>query len=333
MDSQALSRPVLGLCLAAFGGAGLPMAVKVAAELGVAVVDLPTDSPLRLVSPRGGKRGAAQLTRDEVGYVKAQLSGAGLTVHCVSNSRDTQLLLGPHDSATDTILPGSRAEKQAYGLAAALRTVTLAAELGAPYARLQLGCPDYGRWLTWPGAHTSWQQNIDELVDRTGPVLRRATELDVVVVLEPHPKQVLYDLLSTRAVLDALRGWPGRVRLCLDPANLAAVGYDPMVVVRGWGRDLAMVHVKDLQTWSAGDAPVGPGWCRYGPGPPIRFRALGLGELPWTRMIATLLDEGFTGPMYIEHEDTTLPRAQAIRQAVRRVREALPEGPPEGRTW
>ena len=332
MNGQEHSPPMVGLCLAAFGGAGLPTALKVAAELGVDVVDLPTDSPLRLLGPQG-ERPTTQVTRDAVRYVQTQLSGTGLTVHCVSNSRDTQLLLGPHDSATDPILSGSPADKYAYGLAAALRTVTLAAELGAPYVRLQLGCPHYGRWLTWPGTDTSWQQNIDELVDRTAPVLRRATELGVVVVLEPHPKQVLYDLLSTRAVLDALRGWPDRVRLCLDPANLAAVGYDPMLVVRDWGGALAMVHVKDLQTWSGGGAPVGRGWCRYGPGPPIRFRALGLGELPWTQMLTTLLDEGFTGPVYIEHEDVTLPRAQAIRQAVQRVRETLPQGPPEGRTW
>ena len=332
MDGQTLSRPLLGLCLAAFGGAGLPAALELAAELGIDVVDLPTDSPLRLLGP-DGERPAARATSYEAGYVKAQLRGTGLTVQCVSNSRDTQLLLGPHDSATDPVLAGSPADKHAHGLASALRTVALAAELGAPYARLQLGCPDYGRWLTWPGAPISWQQNIDELVDRAGPVLQRATELDVVVVFEPHPKQVLYNLVSTRAVLDALGGWPGRVRLCLDPANLAAVGYDPMAVLRGWGRDLAMVHVKDLQTWPGGGAPVGPGWCRYGPGPPIRFRALGHGELPWTHMLATLLDEGFTGPIYIEHEDATLPRAQAIRQAVRRMRETLPEGPPEGRTW
>jgi sugar phosphate isomerase/epimerase len=332
VDRQTFSRPQLGLCLAAFGGAGLPAALEVAAELGVDVVDLPTDSPLHLLDPPAGHP-AGRAIRDEAGYLKAQLNGAGLTVHCVSNSRDSQLLLGPHGPATDPVLPGSPDDKRAHGLAAALRTVALATELGAPYARLQLGCPDYGRWLTWSGAQTSWQQNIDALVAGVDPVLQRAAELGVVVVLEPHPKQVLYDLLSTRAVLDALRGWPGRVRLCLDPANLAAVGYDPMIVVRDWGPDLAMVHVKDLQTWPGGGAPVGPGWCRYGPGPPIRFRALGLGELPWTRMLAALMDEGFTGPVYIEHEDATFPRAQAIRQAVRRVREILPEGLPEGRTW
>jgi len=324
---DATGLPV-GLCLAAFGDLGLSGALAIAAEVGVDVVDLPTDSTLQLAD-----RLSAREDRDGTARVAARMRESGLTVHCVSNSRDTQLLLGPHDAATDPILPGTPEQKRAHGMAAALRTVTLAAELGAPYARLQLGCPNFGRWLTWSGASTSWQQNIDELVEQVGPVLRAATELDVVVVLEPHPKQVLYDPLSTRAVLDALRCWPDRVRLCLDPANLAAVGYDPTAVVRDWGADLAMVHVKDLQTWSGAGAPVGPGWCRYGPGPPIRFRAMGLGELPWVRLLGIVLDEGFTGPVYVEHEDAALPREQSVRQAVRRVREILPNGLAEGRTW
>ena len=325
MDGQ---NPV-GLCLAAFGDLGLPGALEIAAEVGVDVVDLPTDSTFRLVG-RLTEGGLDERATEQV----ADLVGkSGLSLHCVSNSRDTQLLLGPHNEATDRILTGTPEQKRAHGRAAALGTVALAAALGAPYARLQLGCPDFSRWLTWSGAQVCWQQNVDELVERIAPVLRAATELDVVVVLEPHPKQVLYDPLSTRAVLDALRDWPGRVRLCLDPANLAAVGFDPLALVRGWGPDLAMVHVKDLQRWPGSDAPVGAGWCRYGPGPPIRFRSLGLGELPWAQMLGSVLDEGFRGPVYIEHEDATFPREQSVRQATRRVRELLPAGAAEGRTW
>ncbi|HEX4727170.1 MAG TPA: sugar phosphate isomerase/epimerase [Jatrophihabitans sp.] len=328
MDLRNVRTPV-GLCLAAFGDLGLPAALRVAAEVGAEVVDLPTDSTFGLVDPLSADGPGPRSTQ----RVAALLADSGLTVHCVSNSRDTQLLLGPHTCATDPILAGTAEQKRAHGLTAALGTVALASALGAPYARLQLGCPDFGGWLTWSGSPVSWQRNIDELVERVDPVLQAATELGVVVVLEPHPKQVLYDPLSTRAVLAALSRWPGRVQLCLDPANLAAVGYDPMMVVRGWQAELAMVHVKDLQIWSGADSPVGPGWCRYGPGPPIRFRSLGLGELPWTRMLATVLDEGFTGPVYIEHEDAAFPREQSVRQATRRVREMLPAGPAEGRTW
>ncbi|HET6209537.1 MAG TPA: sugar phosphate isomerase/epimerase family protein [Jatrophihabitans sp.] len=329
MDGRNCASPPVGLCLAAFGDLGLPAALEIAAEVGADVVDLPTDSTFGLVDRLSADGPDPRCTA----RLAALLDSSGLTVHCVSNSRDTQLLLGPHNSATDPILAGTAEQKRAHGRTAAFGTVALASALGAPYARLQLGCPGFGSWLTWSGSQLSWQQNIDELVEQVGPVLDAATERGVAVVLEPHPKQVLYDLLSTRAVLDALRGWPGRVRLCLDPANLAAVGYDPMVVVRGWGADLAMVHVKDLQRWLGGGAPVGPGWCRYGPGPPIRFRSLGLGELPWTQLLTTVLDEGFTGPVYIEHEDATFPREQSVRQATRRVREMLPAGPAEGRTW
>jgi sugar phosphate isomerase/epimerase len=123
------------------------------------------------------------------------------------------------------------------------------------------------------------------------------------------------------------------VRLCVDPANLAAVGHDPVDGVRGWGERLAAVHVKDLERWTGRGAPTGPGWSRYGPQPEIRFRALGAGELPWPRILGALLDDGFAGVAYIEHEDALLPRRQSIETAADRLRALLPAARPEGRTW
>ena len=93
------------------------------------------------------------------------------------------------------------------------------------------------------------------------------------------------------------------------------------------------LHVKDLETSQAVSWPTGRGWVSYGPQRPIRFRALGRGELPWPSMIDTLLGEGFTGIVYVEHEDVLLPRAQGIASAADQLRALLPAAPPEGRTW
>lgn len=318
----------VGLCLAAWGGSGLGPALEHAAHVGADVVDLPSDST----------SGLLDLTRwaDDGGH-RADLRAtlAGVTVGCVSNSRDGQLLLGPHGPHTDPVRAGSVAVKREHALRYALDTVRLAADLGAPHARLMFGVPDVARWLSWWHSPVSWADNIATWCEEVRPVLSLAAEHGVTVLIEPHPKQVVYDRASARQLLDAVgRAEPrASVRLCVDPANLAATGHDAVEAVRGWGDELGAAHAKDLQRWTGAEAPRGAGWSRYGPGPPIRFRSLGAGELPWPSIVAALLDEDFHGVLYVEHEDALLPREQSVERSVRFLRDLLPQASPQGRTW
>ncbi|MEO6084701.1 MAG: TIM barrel protein, partial [Umezawaea sp.] len=309
----------LGLCLAAWGD--LPEALDAARATGVDAVDLPTDTTSGLVD-------ADRWAGDPDYRERLRESLSGLAVTCVSNSRDTQLLLGPHGPHTDPVLTGTPDEKRAHALRHAEQAIRIAADLGAPQVRLMLGVPDLSRWLSWWHSDVSWADNVEAWLDAAAPVLKLAAEHGVALLVEPHPKQVAYDPDSARALLDA-----ADVRLCLDVANLAAVGYDPVSVVRGWGTRLGAAHAKDLQRWTGTDRPPGAGWSRYGPGPAIRFRALGSGDLPWPGVVAALLDEGFRGVLYVEHEDALLPREQSVTNSVRLLRSLLPEREPQGRTW
>ncbi|GAB1339904.1 hypothetical protein ACE1SV_64940 [Streptomyces sp. E-15] len=312
----------LGLCLAALAPAGLEAALATAARHGVRVVDLPTDSTLGLV-PSTGSRGP-----DDDG-LRALLDRYGLVAGCVSNSRDTQLVLGPHGPHTDPVLRGSAEEKRRHGTAAAEHAIRLAAALGAPHVRLMLGVPDLGRWLSWWGSDVTWQDNVEAWAEAALPLLALAADLGVRVLTEPHPKQTAYDPASARALLAAAPG----TGLCVDPANLAAVGHDPVAAVTGWGPALAAVHAKDLQVWRRSGEPRGAGWSRYGPGPAIRFRALGTGDLPWAAIVSTLLDEGYQGVLYVEHEDALVPTEQGVALSLTALRGLVPAGPAGGRTW
>ncbi|MEV4497265.1 TIM barrel protein [Micromonospora arborensis] len=327
-DTLPTDRPVVGLCLAAWGGVGIERAIEDAAAVRAEAVDLPTDSTLSLVELR-------RWAIDADYRRQLRELAANVRVSCVSNSRDTQLLLGPHGPHTDPVLPGPVWRKQDHALRYAEDTVRLAADLGATHARLMFGVADTARWLSWHGSEVSWAENIRQWCAQAEPVLALAMEYGVTLLVEPHPKQTAYDDLSARALLDAVdqAGARGVVRLCLDPANLAAVGHDPVRVVRGWGDDLAAVHAKDLQIWADAGAPRGAGWSRYGPGPAVRFRALGAGDMPWPAIVAALLDEGFRGVVYVEHEDALLARHQSVTRSMGYVREFLPRISPEGRTW
>ena len=314
----------LGLCLAAWGGSGLRAALEHAALVGADAVDLPTDTTTGLLD-------LACWAREEEYRAELRAAVADAGVDCVSNSRDAQLLLGPHGPHTDPVRSGPAAAKREHALRHALDTVRLAADVGARHVRLMFGVPDVARWLSWWHSEVSWADNIAAWREEAAPVLALAAEHGVTVLVEPHPKQVVYDRASARQLLDAAGDAP--VRLCVDPANLAATGHDPVEAVRGWGADLGAAHAKDLQRWHGADAPPGAGWSRYGPGPPIRFRALGAGELPWPAIVAALLDEDFHGVLYVEHEDALLPREQSVTGSVRLLRDLLPQSSPQGRTW
>ncbi|WP_424641240.1 sugar phosphate isomerase/epimerase family protein [Embleya sp. AB8] len=321
------SGPVrLGVCLAALAPLGLDGALRAARRAGVGVVDLPVDRVFGLVdAARAGDPAGQRAVR----AVRESCAAVGVEIGCVSNSRDTQLVLGPHGAHTDSVFVGSAEAKRDYGMRAALDTVRFAAGVGAPLARVMLGVPDLARWLSWPGSVVSWQDNVDAWVSAVRPIVALAGDVGVRVVFEPHPKQVAYDPPSARALLSAVSG----VRLCLDPANLAATGHDPVAAMRGWGDRLVAVHAKDLQRWSGTEPPRGAGWSRYGPGPATRFRALGAGDLPWPAIVAALLDDDYRGVIYVEHEDALLPTEQGIANSLALLRTLLPAGAVPGRTW
>jgi sugar phosphate isomerase/epimerase len=321
----------LGLCLAAFGGTSLQAALAEAAEFGPLCLDLPTDTTLGLVDARRCFDEAGY--RDEVAEALAGPAASAQPVTCVSNSRDAQLLLGPHGPHTDAVLPGSAQEKRDHAVRCAIGAIRLAERVQADAVRLLVGCPDFARWLSWWGSDVSWADNVDEFFSRAEPVLRAAREAGLAVLLEPHPKQVIYDRASAELMLAAGSQWIGTLALCVDPANLAAMGHDPVEAVRGWQASLAAVHAKDLQAWAGPGSPAGRGWSRYGPGPPVRFRALGLGTLDWPAIVTALIDEGFRQVLYVEHEDVLLPRHQSIARSLGILREFLPGGAAEGRTW
>jgi sugar phosphate isomerase/epimerase len=319
------------VCLAAFGGTNLAAALADVAGYGPLCLDLPTDTPLGLVDAR--RCAADPGYRDDVAGAVAAAAARGQPVTCVSNSRDAQLLLGPHGPHTDPVWPGSATEKREHAVRCAIGTIRLAERVQAPVVRLLPGCPDFARWLSWWGSDVSWADNIAEFFTHAEPVLRAAQDAGLTVALEPHPKQVVYDRASADLLFAAGPQWAGTLALCVDPANLAAIGHDPVQSVRGWRERLIAVHAKDLQTWTESGPPAGHGWSRYGPGPPVRFRALGLGTLDWPAIVTALLDEGFANVLYVEHEDVLLPRGQSIARGLAVLGEFLPAAAAEGRTW
>ncbi|MGB9279908.1 MAG: sugar phosphate isomerase/epimerase [Pseudonocardiaceae bacterium] len=319
----------IGLCAAVFGDLDLDSMLDSVAALPVDFLDLPTDTTLAF------NAGIDDLSSGAHGDRVAQaLQARRLTVRCVSNSRDTQLLLGPYGSHTDPVCLGSREEKLAHADRCARATISLAARTGAEQVRLYFGSPDYALWLDWRGSSQHRSNSVRALADAAVRYLKLCRDAGLTLSIEPHVRQAVYDPITARQLVDELVNYADVFRLCIDPANFAAIGWDPARSVRGWGPALGAVHVKDLQRWEeTPERRVPDGWSHYGPHPPIRFRSMGWGVLPWKDIISALLDEGFSGPVYIEHEDLLIPREEGVGSTAAALRALLPATAPEGRTW
>jgi sugar phosphate isomerase/epimerase len=314
----------LGLCLHSLADRKLVDALRFCRDAGIDCVDVPLDSNLCILGDRPTEC-MPELTHT--------LRDAGISVCSVSNSRDCQLILGPHGAETDGIAPGNAAAKRRHGLAKAREALRVAAALGAPTVQLALGCPSYARWFTWPNSDRSWDDNVDELVEALGEV-RADVPAGVTVALEPQPKQVVYDTDSARSLLRRLPEGVAPPAICYDPANLAAVGDDPLRFLDEWGRPPDLVHAKDVEIARPG-RPCDPadGWVRYGPQRPVRFRTLGWGELPWEAILTRLREIGYDGVVLVEHQDVLARREAGIRASLAYLRERQILQKTERRWW
>lgn len=294
----------IALGSAAYGDVECTAVVAATAELGFTGLDLQIDS----TQPFGRTLDADRLA--------SELSAQAIDAVCVSNVRDVELLMGPHDFHSDAVLAGPPAAKIAHARQQARRTIELAARLDVAFVRFFFGCSDHLLQFPWHGLKYDWDDNVAALAERSAELFAYATASGVTICLEPHPRQTVYDLpslLRFRALM-ATNGFD--VGLCFDPANVLAAGHDPVAFVHHLDRPPEFVHFKDVERWASPTPPRGPGWKRYGPGPQVRFRSAGKGELPWMRLRDALFDLGFEGTVVIEYEDLLTRREVGIPEAL-----------------
>ena len=303
----------VGVCLATFANETLESALAHVETLGIEVVDLPLDSMFKV-------RPDATLLGSGLPNLRRQLDQRGVRVACVSNSRDCQLLLGPHGPHTDSVFRGGPEAKRAHGGRHAYEAIEVAAGLGASMVRLFFGCPDYSRWMRWGDDAVSWDDNVHAFSEVAAPIAEAAQDAGVTLCIEPHVKQVPYNVRTTQACIEELGG---HLAVCFDAANLAAIGYDPVDAVEALEIAPASVHVKDVELWNRSSSPPGRGWVHYGPCPPIRFRSVPRGTLNWPAIVTSLIDHGFSGPLFIEHEDVLVEPDVGVEQALTYLRALL----------
>jgi sugar phosphate isomerase/epimerase len=95
--------------------------------------------------------------------------------------------------------------------------------------------------------------------------------------------------------------------LNFDPSHLPGVGIDAIAALRPYLHRVRHVQAKDVEVF-----PDRRNWGGY-PGPVHRadpadaqwwrYRAVGLGEIDWRRLVDVLYEGGYDGVISVEHED------------------------------
>lgn len=186
--------------------------------------------------------------------------------------------------------------------------------------------------VTFPGRDDSLSEddNYRRLADVYADLAERAASGNVKVVWENWPGPRNAFLGTTPA------GWTRVFELApapnlglnFDPSHLIRIGVDPVPAVRAVADRLFLTHAKDTEIFADRLQQVGyhgHGWWTY--------RLPGHGTLDWTAWLGLLRELGYDGVVSVEHEDNNYgfpggalpPRQEGLREALRVLREALPD--------
>lgn len=316
----------LGVCAQVFFDLPFDEALTTARRLGFEAIELPVHRGNPFVDLdaclEGGYRALAR-----------RITQAGLTLSALSIHQESQLLLGPYGADTDTLCPGSAAEKSAFAAHRLIQTAELARRLEVDVVCGFTGCAAWTHFFPWPVAD-GWAQMEAPFREAMMPVLDAFAARGVVFAHECHPFQLAYDLETAQRAVALVEEHPA-FAFNLDPANLWFAEVDPSVFIEAMGPRIRHVHAKDAERVAhrkgySGTLAHGP-WDRPGRG--FRFRIPGWGDLHWRRIITSLQVEGYHGVLAVEHEDPTMSRREGLEQAVRTLSPLLLREPPGGRWW
>jgi sugar phosphate isomerase/epimerase len=273
-----------------------------------------------------------RLTRDadELARFRASLEERGLSL-CAFSCHGNPLHPDPERARSDH--------------ADFLATCELAAELGVRHVSLLAGLPPGApgdrtpNWVigsAFPGLgevlRWQWEERVLPYWREAAGVAER---LGVVLCVEPHSADVVYNTATFRLLREAIGPAIG---MNFDPSHLWWQGIDPIAVVEAIGPDIQTCHVKDAaldRRRIERDGVASPLDYDRWDERPWTFSTPGYGhsELFWSRLVVALRRAGYTGTLSIECEDPFLTPDDSLAASVDLLSRVLPAEPAPPVDW
>jgi sugar phosphate isomerase/epimerase len=167
-------------------------------------------------------------------------------------------------------------------------------------------------------------EGYQDFAERWIPILDEYKKCDIHFALEVHPSEIAFDIVSAERTLEAINNHSS-FGFNFDPSHLGYQGVDYIEFLRRFKTRIFHVHMKDVDyDWNRPcEAGVFGGHTMFGdPRRFFNFRSLGRGKIDFERIIRTLNQINYEGPLSVEWEDGDMDReigAQESLQFVRRL--------------
>ena len=181
--------------------------------------------------------------------------------------------------------------------------IRFAANLGCGMVGTETGAPN-PEYRTCPECRSD--EALAAFIRNLKPVVRCAESYGITLVIEPVIRHIVWNPRRCRAVLDEIGSH--NLQVLFDPVNLldeTNVDRKDEVFAEAielWGKDIAMVHLKDYRRDETGV---------------LRETGAGLGEMDYSRIMAFLKAE--KPFIYATLENTTPENALFCREAMQRA--------------
>ena len=261
-----------------------------------------------------------------------QLTDAGLDCWAISNHLVGQATCDRIDERHQMLVPKhvwgdgdpegvrERAAQEMKDTAKACRRFFDLRPQGRPARYVVNGFTGSSIWhalYTFPPTSQEYlQRGFDDFGRRWKEILKTYEAENVYFGLEVHPTEIAFDTASAERALEAV-DYDAHFGINYDPSHLGYQGVDYVAFIRRFADRIFNVHMKDVW-WQTGDGSVGVFGGHTAFGDSRRywdFRSVGRGHIDFERIMATLNDIDYHGPLSIEWEDARMDRFQGAAES------------------
>lgn len=165
-------------------------------------------------------------------------------------------------------------------------------------------------------------EGYEDFARRWKPILDEYEKCQIHFALEVHPSEIAFDIVTAERALKALDDHPA-FGFNFDPSHLGYQGVDYIEFLRRFHSRIFHVHMKDVEfDWQRPcEAGVFGGHTTFGdPRRFFNFRSLGRGKIDFEKIIRTLNQINYQGPLSVEWEDADMDREFGARESLNFVR-------------
>ncbi|MDR0541762.1 MAG: sugar phosphate isomerase/epimerase [Dysgonamonadaceae bacterium] len=316
----------VGFCIANCSGKPIEEVCRMVSEHGYESIEIP------VYKDNGQIDADRLLLPGEALKFRKMLESHGLALSVLSNHPESLLVLGPYGVDTDSICPGTKEEKIAYGTKQLIQSAQLANALEVPVVVAFSGIENFGHINDWPYPG-GWADEEKRFVENYLPIFDKFQEYGVKIAFEPHPNNIIYDTHTALRCLE-LSGRHPSYGINFDPANLLMAGINLQTFINELGSRIVAVHAKDCElvehNMLKGGLMMQGEWGRLDRS--LRFRIPGWGSIDWKKIITELYMVGFDGSYNYEHEDVTMSVGDGIEKTIAFLKPLMIKAPYEMRT-